>query len=782
MAGPGPPGGAAKPGERPPPPPGGNGRQAAASGHAGGWRSGSPQVAGRSRASPRPPPFSSFVPTAHIRRMRDPLMAIAPVACSRAARPSDNVEGIATEYARCRAASMSRRGQARHRTDGARRSTGARDASRREGGWMTRDGRSIDAPRPRVTVVMPTHERAAFLPRALDALSAQTFTAWELRAIDDGSTDGTWTILETAACADARIHVRRLPENRGLGAALNLGIEAAEAELIAYLPDDDTWYPDHLERLVAALDADPDAVLAHAGMRHHYNRESLEPLDADGLQLVQLLHRRIDGFRWKERDELVTDSLAWMGLDDLAPHGRFISAAVAVTCEWVDHPGQRHKLLREPVGGIAPYRRRYGVKHPLRFHSTAGDLIDEAARYDRYRDPARPAPVARHDGLRILLVGELAYNADRILALEEAGHRLFGLWMRDPYWYNTVGPLPFGHVVDATTDDPLQAIRETRPDVIYALLNWQAVPFAAHVLRENPGVPFVWHYKEGPFISLEKGHWPDLVELTAGADGVIHTSEEMRAWFGTVVPGADDPDRTLVLDGDLPKADWFAVPLPPRGPFDDGIHTVVPGRPIGLHPEDVAALAAENVHLHFYGDFTQGQWRGWIDRTRGLAPHHLHLHAAVGQERWVEEFGRYDAGWLHVFESRNGGELRRAGWDDLNIPARIATLAAGGLPMLQRANEGHVVATQTWARRTGAGILFNDWPDLAARLHDEAGMRKTRDSVRAVRPELTFDRHVPRLEAFLRATIGRAGARRAATLVPRPPTADDPEPRLRRAG
>ena len=52
------------------------------------------------------------------------------------------------------------------------------------------------------------------------------------------------------------------------------------------------------------------------------------------------------------------------------------------------------------------------------------------------------------DDLKILLVGELAYNAERVLALEERGHKLYGLWTPEPYWWNTVGPLPFGHVED----------------------------------------------------------------------------------------------------------------------------------------------------------------------------------------------------------------------------------------------------------------------------------------------------------------------------------------------
>ena len=610
---------------------------------------------------------------------------------------------------------------------------------------------------PRVSVVTPTFDHAAYIRRALGSLVAQTVGGWELLVEDDGSTDDTGALLARER-ADPRIRYRRHPANRGLGAALNAGLDAARAPVVAYLPADDVWYPDHLDRLLATLDAAPDAVLAYSGLRHHYSREALEPLEADGLQLCQLAHRRVPGFRWAEREELVTDSLAWMGLDRLAAYGGFAPTG-RVTCEWVEHAGQLHDLVREPEGGIAPFRRRFHVAHPLRYRTTVGDPIDEVARYARYRE--RPVPPPAVDGLRILLVGELAYNPDRVLALVERGHRLTGLWMPDPHWYNAVGPLPFPGVEDAPSDDPREAIEAVRPDVIYALLNWQTVPFAARVLRANPGVPFVWHYKEGPFISLERGHWPDLVALTEGADGVIHTSEAMRAWFGTAVPGADDPERTLVLDGDLPKADWLAEPLPTTRLSDErgGIHTVVPGRPIGLHPEDVAALAARDIHLHFHGTFTHGQWRTWIERSRSLAPDHLHIHPTAPIERGVRELGRYDAGWLHVFRSRNEGDVRRATWDDLNLPARIATYAVAGLPMLQGANLGHLVATQTLAQETGTGILFEDPDELAERLRDGAALARVRANVLRERETFTFDHHADRLVAFLRAMIDRAESR-----------------------
>src|SRR5204862_2099801 len=127
---------------------------------------------------------------------------------------------------------------------------------------------------------------------------------------------------------------------------------------------------------------------------------------ADGLQLVQVVHRRTD-HRWVERRELVSDDLERLFWRRLRSRGAFIGTG-QVSAEWVDHPGQMTKTIREPIGGINPYRQRYRVREPMRFHSTVGDEIDEITRYARFRD--RPDTPVATDGLRILLVGELAYN------------------------------------------------------------------------------------------------------------------------------------------------------------------------------------------------------------------------------------------------------------------------------------------------------------------------------------------------------------------------------------
>ena len=133
-------------------------------------------------------------------------------------------------------------------------------------------------------------------------------------------------------------------------------------------------------------------------------------------------------------------------------------------------------------------------------------------------------------------------------ALEERGHRLLGLWTDDGLGAHTVGPLPFGHVTDVPS---VEAARDLDVDVVYALLNWRAVPLAARVLRELPHLPFVFHFKEAPQACVRCGTWPELAALCEGADEVLLATEEERSWLDLALPGRLDPARTGVLDGEL---------------------------------------------------------------------------------------------------------------------------------------------------------------------------------------------------------------------------------------
>ena len=112
---------------------------------------------------------------------------------------------------------------------------------------------------PRVSIVMPTRNRATLLPRALASVYAQTVEEWELIVVDDGSLDDTPALITAAAAADPRV---RAICTTGIGAAAarNRGIAAASAPYIAFLDDDDEWLPAKLER---QLEVAADDVLVH---------------------------------------------------------------------------------------------------------------------------------------------------------------------------------------------------------------------------------------------------------------------------------------------------------------------------------------------------------------------------------------------------------------------------------------------------------------------------------------------------------------------------------------
>jgi hypothetical protein len=131
----------------------------------------------------------------------------------------------------------------------------------------------------------------------------------------------------------------------------------------------------------------------------------------------------------------------------------------------------------------------------------------------------------------------------------------------------------------------------------------------------------------------------------------------------------------------------------------------------------------------------------------------------VDQENWVEEFSQYDAGWLHYFKSENQGEIRRANWDDLNYPARMATLAVSGLPMLQRRNPGAIVAVQNLARDLDLGIFFEGMADLRRQLENTPRLRALQENVWRERSRFLFDTHAGRLVEFFRRVIAKVEGR-----------------------
>jgi glycosyltransferase involved in cell wall biosynthesis len=108
---------------------------------------------------------------------------------------------------------------------------------------------------PAVTVVITVLNGACYVGEAIESILAQSFPDFELLIVDDGSRDATAEVLRRYR--DPRLAVITLPENRGIAAARNAGIEAAHGRALAFLDHDDIASPDRLEKQLAFFDSHP---------------------------------------------------------------------------------------------------------------------------------------------------------------------------------------------------------------------------------------------------------------------------------------------------------------------------------------------------------------------------------------------------------------------------------------------------------------------------------------------------------------------------------------------
>jgi glycosyltransferase involved in cell wall biosynthesis len=98
-----------------------------------------------------------------------------------------------------------------------------------------------------ISIITPTFNRAATLPRAVESVFGQTYPDWELVIVDDGSTDETTAYL--SGLSDPRIQVVRHASNRGVTAAKNSGFDCIRGEWFIMLDSDDEMMPDALATL-----------------------------------------------------------------------------------------------------------------------------------------------------------------------------------------------------------------------------------------------------------------------------------------------------------------------------------------------------------------------------------------------------------------------------------------------------------------------------------------------------------------------------------------------------
>jgi FkbM family methyltransferase len=123
---------------------------------------------------------------------------------------------------------------------------------------------------PRVSVIMACHNAEPYLAETMDSLLAQTLTDWELLALDDGSTDGTDSILKAYAQKDARIRLWRFDDKKGPYVRRNFAITQARAEFISIQDSDDIMAPNKLEALCNQITSDPNLAIVGSFFRRFW--------------------------------------------------------------------------------------------------------------------------------------------------------------------------------------------------------------------------------------------------------------------------------------------------------------------------------------------------------------------------------------------------------------------------------------------------------------------------------------------------------------------------------
>ena len=105
---------------------------------------------------------------------------------------------------------------------------------------------------PMVSVIIPTHNRADYLKAAIASVMDQKYKDYEVIVIDDHSTDNTYDVVN--GFEDQRIHYISNKGRNGPSIARNVGIAAARGKYVAFLDDDDWWFPLKLEKQIKVMD------------------------------------------------------------------------------------------------------------------------------------------------------------------------------------------------------------------------------------------------------------------------------------------------------------------------------------------------------------------------------------------------------------------------------------------------------------------------------------------------------------------------------------------------
>lgn len=382
---------------------------------------------------------------------------------------------------------------------------------------------------PAVSVILPVHDRAGAIGDAVRSVLAQSFAAWELIVVDDGSGDA----IEAAMApflADPRIRFLR-QARAGAAAARNRALASARGALIAYLDSDNWWFPEFLAAAVALFAAEPEAGIAYAGLVrddgagpfllfHPFDRARLlarSYIDTNVIVHRRALYERLGGF-----DETLTRA------DDYDLVLRYTA----------------HRPAAEIPAVGAYYRRLAEGPRISRDVPLAPNLL--AIRRKWRTKPAR-AP-------RVLYVAsQFPQLSESHIYAEIACMRRFGAAIE--VWAPAAGASPFAHDLVVHRGRLADAIRAARPDLVH--VHWFTMLDATRATVAASGLPLTLrgHSFDATPQAIAKAlllaNLRRLYLLPGSASGTLHEDERIRIvppiFDSTLFPPSPRKDRRLVL-------------------------------------------------------------------------------------------------------------------------------------------------------------------------------------------------------------------------------------------
>ena len=248
---------------------------------------------------------------------------------------------------------------------------------------------------PTVGIGLPVRDGARYLAEAIEAILAQTFPDFELVISDNASSDRTPEICEAYAARDRRVRFYRQERNIGAAGNFNLVFQRSGGKYFKWAAHDDLIRPTYLARCVAALEADPDAVLCQSvleivdgeGEREVYDHTAFgtdRPRPSDRLGARLRARRCTEVFGVIRRDALQGTALIadHVGADrtlllELALRGRFVGVPELLFTNR-DHPERftrRNRTLHAQAAWYAPAAKQRRVLRTWTLYATCLRLV-----------------------------------------------------------------------------------------------------------------------------------------------------------------------------------------------------------------------------------------------------------------------------------------------------------------------------------------------------------------------------------------------------------------------